>query len=131
MSGLVDPALSVRSALQAAGIAEVELSREASYSVSDLLTVVRAVGHRPAGRLPGVRLASTARIVVTTTGPDFDTVSNRAGLVHSETMSLTAFNDVIFSSVTCVSLPTEVGAHDPTGAVAIQAEYTMFFRRVQ
>lgn len=124
---MIDPDFEVMQVLRKQGL-PVELSREASYSVGDVLTTISAVGHRPLGRLPGSRLASKARIIATTTGPDYDAAAEAARNVHTAVMSLTESASTIFSSVTCISLPSEIGAHQPTGAVAIQAVYSMCFR---
>lgn len=126
---MIDPDFEVMQVLRKQGL-PVELSREATYSVGDVLTTISVVGHRPLGRLPGSRLASKARIIATTTGPDYDAAAEAAGKAHTAVMSLTESASTIFSSVTCISLPSEISAHQPTGAAAIQAVYSMFFRSI-
>ena len=109
--------------------ADIRLDRDATYTPDQVVTVVQTPTVRPAGDLPGRRLASEVRVVLTTTGPDFTACADAAEAVADAVLSLTEVDGVKLSSVRTDSDPVRLSPHDPTGAETMASTHSLMMRK--
>lgn len=107
----------------------VVADRDATYRPHELVTVVQAPIFQPAGSLPGNRFLFDVSVVLSTTGPDVDTVMDAAEDVADRMLSMTEVGGVFVSSVRCDSEPARVSPHMPSGAEVVTSRWSMMMRR--
>lgn len=109
--------------------ADIRLDRDAEYTPDQVVTVVQTPIVRPAGELPGRRLASSVQVVCTTTGPDYSAAALAAEAVAEAVLSLTEVDGVLMSSVRTDSDPLRLSPHDPTGAETLASTHSLMMRK--
>lgn len=107
----------------------VVAGRDATYTPNEVVTVVQAPTFRASGRLPGNRYVFDVDVVLSTTGPDFETAIAEAEVVADRLLSLTEVDGVLVSSVRCDSEPGRVSPHMPSGAEMVVSRWSMMMRR--
>lgn len=125
-----DPATVVLDGLRAAlPESDISLGRDATYEPEDLVSVVQVPVFRAAGSLPGNRWLFNVTVTISTSGPEWSVVADEADRVGDAMLSLTEVSGVIVSSVRCVSEPTRLAPHSPSGAEIVAATYSCHMRR--
>lgn len=126
----IDAPLVMRNGLRAAlPESVVELDRDADYSLEEIMTVVQVPTVRALGTLPGQRWGFKIRIVLVTTGEDFDDTADEADRVADAMLSMTEVDGVKVSSVMCDSEPVRLSPHIPSGAESLTSTYSAILWR--
>lgn len=129
MANRIDASLVLRNGMRLQSpSSHIELSRDASYSPDETLTVIQTTSTK-VGDLPWPRLAFRVDLVATTTAPTVSAALDEADVIGDAVLALTQVGDVRVSSVTCGMEPQETTPHNPSGAAMVTARYSMIVRR--
>lgn len=125
-----DAAVAIRDGLRSLlPDSEIQLSKDATYSPDELVTVVQVSNVRPIGALPGQRWAFSATIALVTTGADYDQTADEADRVADALLSMDESDEVKLSSIMSDSEPVRLSPHSPSGAETLTSSYSAILRR--